>query len=103
MSKKKNSTPAYDCRLVWQEKDLKGPVAQSAFHYGVARVNGFPFTLCNYDGTTFWESGLKQENPCDLVRDDMIPVYRALGRTNFLQLENAGASAEELKSLIKRK
>lgn len=37
--------------------------------------------------------------PADLVMDDWLPVYRSLGREEFIKLLKRGVSLEEAKSI----
>jgi len=68
-----------------------------ARYYGRIQYNGHTFWILDKHGRDLWECTLiaNQEGrdkaieagePCDLVREDFIKVYKDLGRDKFLEL-----------------
>jgi len=66
-------------------------------HYGRGRINGKVFYIVNKEGKDVWQCTAEAEKagrtkaiepgePCDLVREDFIPLYRKLGRDRFMQV-----------------
>lgn len=81
--------------------------------YGGVKWNGKDYLLVNKEGITLEELSNPQSphyvgdgemaimpgEPADLVMDDWLPVYRSLGREEFIKLLKRGVSLEEAKSI----
>ena len=88
-----------------------------ARHYGCCRINGVEFVIVNKFGITVFElSNPKSKHfvgegqmaippgePCDLIQEPWIPIYKKLGRDNFITLlqDNPGITLKEAKAKIK--
>lgn len=86
--------------------------------YGSIKFNGFEYSIVNKAGITVFELSVQDSKhymqgdkiiqpgePCDLVRNDFIPFYAALGRDAFLSVLKANQYADEkaLKAIFKEK
>lgn len=91
-------------------------------HLSIARYTGrihlgqFDYVIVNKDGKDIFECSREAEKagrekaiepgePCDLVRTDVLPFYRQLGREQFLRFckENPDVwTAKELKERLKQ-
>ena len=67
-----------------------------ARYYGQIKFDGFEYVICNKDGKDIFECSMEAEKegrekaiepgePCDLVRIDVVPIYRELGREKFIE------------------
>lgn len=89
-----------------------------ARHYGQLQINGKRYVIVNRHGITIFElsdprskhyvgdhatKAIELGEPCDLVREDWIPVYRALGRDRCSELVEQGVSLEDALLLIPEK
>lgn len=82
--------------------------------YGGVKWNGKDYLLVNKEGITLvelynpqsphyvgdGEMAIMPGEPVDLVMDDWIPVYRSLGREEFIKLIKRGVSLEEAKRYV---
>ena len=87
-----------------------------ARHTGRIRVDGHEYVICNKDGKDIFECSMEAEKagrekaiepgePADLVRTDVLPIYRKLGRDKFLEFCKANPdvwTAKELKERLKQ-
>ena len=87
-----------------------------ARHTGRIRVDGYEYVICNKDGKDIFECSMESEKagrekaiepgePADLVRTDVLPIYRKLGRDKFLEFCKANPdvwTAKELKERLKQ-
>lgn len=63
---------------------------------GGMQCNGIRYIICNKEGKDIFECSLEAEKagrkaiepgePCDLIDERYLPVYRKLGRDNFIKL-----------------
>ena len=89
-----------------------------ARHYGQIEYNGKMYIIVNKQGLTIFElsdpkskhyvgddnMAIPPGEPCDLVMAEWIPIYKALGRDEFVELLSKGhITLEEAKELIKKK
>lgn len=74
---------------------------------GSISLNGHTFTICDKTGRDIFElseianregrdKAIAPGEPCDLVRNDIIPAYRALGRDRILDMVEMDATADEI-------
>lgn len=82
---------------------------------GSIRVGPHRYTICNEQGKDIYqcsreaelegrEKAIEPGAPCDLVREDVIPIYRKLGREQFLKFCKAFPemwTLEEVKKNLK--
>jgi len=87
-----------------------------ARYTGRIKLGGFEYVICNKDGKDIFKCSLEAEKagrekaiepgePADLVRTDVLPFYRKLGREQFLRFckENPDVwTAKELKERLKQ-
>ena len=88
-----------------------------ARHTGRIRLsNGVEYVICNKDGKDIFECSMEAQKagrekaiepgePADLVRTDVLPIYRKLGRDKFLEFCKANPdvwTAKELKERLKQ-
>lgn len=87
-----------------------------ARYTGRIRVDGFEYVICNKDGKDIFECSIEAQKsgrekaiepgePADLVRTDVLPYYRKLGREKFLEFCKANPdvwTAKEIKERLKQ-
>lgn len=79
---------------------------------GSVKFNGTEYTVVNKEGKTVFElsveavregreKAIEPGEPCDLVQNDFIPVYRKMGSEAFLRMleENSDLTLEKAKVL----
>lgn len=81
-------------------------------YYGSIQMNGEVYTIVNKEGKTVFELSATCEGdkcippgePCDLVAAPFIPIYRELGRDNFLRMlkEENDLTVNKAKEWVKR-
>lgn len=86
--------------------------------YGRIKFNGFEYSIVNKEGITVFELSnpnskhfvlgdkvIQPGEPCDLVRNDFISFYAALGRDAFLSVlkDNQYADEKALKIIFNEK
>lgn len=88
-------------------------------HLSIARYTGritlgkYDYVICNKDGKDIFQCSLEAEKagrekaiepgePCDLVRTDVLPIYRKLGRDGFLHFCKANPDCWTLKQIKER-
>lgn len=85
-----------------------------ARHYGKIGINGTTYIIVNKEGATIFElsdpnskyffgennMAIHPGEPADLVMKEWIPIYKALGRNEFINLIKKGVSLEGAKSII---
>lgn len=85
-----------------------------ARHFGGMKFNGENYSIVNKDGITVRELSdpdskhyvegdkvIPPGEPCDLIMDKWIPVYKKLGRERTIGLVKNGTSLEVAKQMIK--
>lgn len=76
---------------------------------GSIQFNGRLYTIVDKHGRDIYEcstiaaregreKAIEPGEPCDLVREDLIPAYRALGRDGIIALLKEGKSVDEIKA-----
>lgn len=104
------NTPIIITEEVWRNSHLSivGRCGQVTF-------NNRLYKVCNKEGITVFElsdprsrhyvgegeMAIQPGQPCDLVRADWIPVYRALGRDKTIELVKAGTDIKEARRIAK--
>lgn len=104
------NTPVIITEEVWRNSylSLAGRCGQLTF-------NNRLYKVCNKEGITVFElsdprsrhyvgkgeMAIPPGQPCDLVRADWIPVYRALGRDRTIKLVEAGTDIKEARKIVK--
>lgn len=87
-----------------------------ARYYGIVKFNGKNYIIVNKHGITIFElsnpkskhyvgdceKAIPPGEPADLVQEEWIPVYEALGRDEFIKLIEKGVTLEKAQSIIKR-
>lgn len=79
-------------------------------HTGQIQFNGHIYTIVDKLGRDIFEcsyiahkegreKAIEPGEPCDLVRQDLVPAYRALGRDRIIALCEEGKTAEEIKEV----
>lgn len=79
-------------------------------YYGQIKIDGCGYVICNKEGKDIFECSLEAEKegreqaiepgePCDLVRADVIPIYRKLGREKFLEFLKQNPDVWTLKEI----
>ena len=88
-------------------------------HLSIARLTGrihlgqFDYVICNKDGKDIFECSRDAEKagrekaiepgePADLVRTDVLPIYRKLGRETFIKFCKENPDAWTLKEIKER-
>lgn len=87
-----------------------------AKHYGGIKVNDHEYILVNKQGISLSElsnprskhyvsegKAIPPGEPADLVRKDWLPIYKALGREETIELVKQGKSLKEAKKILKFK
>ena len=84
-----------------------------ARHFGRIRVGNYDYVICNKDGKDIFACSLEAEKagrqkaiepgePADLVRVDVLPIYRKLGRAGFLKFCQDNPDVWTLKDVKRR-
>ena len=87
-----------------------------ARYTGRIRVDGLEYVICNKDGKDIFECSMEAQKagrekaiepgePADLVRTDVLPYYRKLGREKFLEFCKANPdvwTAKKIKERLKQ-
>ena len=84
-----------------------------ARYYGRIRLGNYEYVICNKDGKDIFACSLQAEKagrakaiepgePADLVRTDVLPIYRKLGREKFLQFCNENRDVWTIKEIRRR-
>lgn len=93
--------------LVISEEYWANSQLSIARYYGRAKLNGHEYVIVNKEGKDIFECSADAEkagrdkaiepgDPADLCLKELIPVYRWLGRDEFLKRIKAGAKPSEL-------
>ena len=102
-----NSFPLLMAEEYWKES-----MFSIARHFGQIDINGHQYIIVNKEGKDIFECSEEAEaagremaiepgEPCDLVRSDLVPAYRKLGRDRIIELLKEGKGADEIKSAAK--
>ena len=97
-----NSFPLLMAEEYWKES-----MFSFARHFGQIDINGHTYVIVNKEGKDIFECSAEAEaagremaiepgEPCDLVRSDLVPAYRKLGRDRIIELLKQGKDAEEI-------
>ena len=84
-----------------------------ARHFGRIRIGDYDYIICNKDGKDIFACSLEAEKagrqkaiepgePADLVRTDVLPIYRKLGRAGFLQFCKDNPDVRTLQDIKQR-
>lgn len=84
-----------------------------ARHTGRIRVNGHEYVICNKDGKDIFEcsrdaykagreKAIEPGEPADLVRTDVLPIYRKMGRDAFIRFCKENPDVWTLKEIKER-
>ena len=98
--------------LLMTEEYWKESMFSIARHFGQIDINGHLYVIVNKEGKDIFECSAEAEatgrdmaiepgEPCDLVRSDLIPAYRKLGRDRIIELLKQGKDADEIKEVSK--
>lgn len=82
-------------------------------HTGCIRIDGHDYIIVDKRGVDIFECSLEAQRdgrekaiepgePCDLVRTDVLPIYRKLGRDGFLKFCKANPDCWTLKQVKER-
>ena len=86
-----------------------------ARHMGRIGINGTNYVIVNKFGATIFElsdpgsrfyvgddnMAIPPGEPCDLLREDWVPIYKALGRDEFIKLLQRDITLKEAMQYIK--
>ena len=99
--------------IIMTEEYWKNSQFSVAKYYGGMVLYGKNYSIVNKDGITvreLWnpksphyiddEKVIKPGEPCDLIMNDWIPVYKALGRDKTIELVKNNIPLEEALTLI---
>lgn len=99
--------------IIMTEEYWRNSQFSVARFYGGMNLNGSRFSIVNKEGITVLELSdpssphhvkgdkvIPPGEPCDLVREDWIPVYKALGRDRTIELVKSNTSLDEALSII---
>lgn len=99
--------------LVMPEEYWANSMLSVARHYGHINYAGHIYIICDKTGRDIFElseeahregrdKAIAPGEPCDLVREDLIPAYRTLGRDRMIALLKQGLEADEIKAEAER-
>lgn len=85
------------CPIVMAEEYWKESPFSIAKYYGQVNINGHTYTIVDKHGTDIFtlsrrasllgkDKAIEPGEPCDLVREDWIPLYKAVGRDRLLDI-----------------
>ena len=99
--------------ILMTEEYWKNSQFSVAKYYGGMLLNGKHYSIVNKGGITVVElsnpksphytgdeMAIKPGEPCDLILDDWIPVYKALGRDKTIELVKSNTTLEEALTMI---
>ena len=101
--------------IIITEEAWRNSYLSIAGRCGQITVNNHLYQIVNKHGITVFElsnprsphyvgddaMAIPPGEPCDLVRADWIPVYRALGRDRTIELVKAGTDIKEARRIAK--
>ena len=98
--------------LIMAEEYWKESMFSFARHFGQIDINGHQYIIVNKEGKDIFECSAEAKDagrdmaiepgePCDLVRSDLVPAYRKLGRDRIIELLKQGKDAKEIKAIAK--
>lgn len=93
--------------LVMAEEFWMNSPLSTARYYGGARLGGNLYVIVNQEGKTLFECSIEADwegrdkaiqvgEPADLCLAELVPVYKWLGRDEFLKRIKDGVNASEL-------
>lgn len=99
--------------LVMAKEFWENSIFSIARHFGQIRIGGYIYVICNKDGKDVFACSLEAEKtgrqkaiepgePADLVRFDVLPIYRKLGREKFLQFCTENRDVWTIKEIRQR-
>lgn len=101
--------------ILMTEEYWKNSQFSVAKYYGGMVFNGKHYSIVNKVGITVCELSdpdsphyvpgdmvIQPGEPCDMILDDWIPVYKALGRDKTIELIKKNTSLEEALSMINK-
>lgn len=99
--------------ILMEEDFWKNSQFSIAAYYGGIILNGKPYSIVNKYGITVRELSdsdsphyvkddkvIQPGEPCDLIMDEWIPVYKALGREKTIELVKNNTTLEEALTMI---
>lgn len=99
--------------IIMTEEYWKNSQFSVAKYYGGMTFNGKNYSIVNKDGITVLELSnpdsphyvvsdkvIQPGEPCDMILDDWIPVYQALGRDKTIELVKNDIPLEEALTMI---
>lgn len=100
--------------LVMAEEFWANSQFSIARYYGRIKISSNEYIIVNKDGKDIFECSYEAEKagrekaiepgePCDLVLKQLVPVYRWLGRDEFLKRIKEGVKASELLQQFKER
>ena len=100
--------------LVMTEEFWANSEFSIARYYGRIKINSNEYIIVNKEGKDIFECSYEAEKagrdkaiepgePCDLVLKQLVPVYRWLGRDEFLKRIKEGVKASELLQQFKER
>ena len=102
------NTPHSTAPILMTEEYWASSYLSVVRHFGHIGFNGHTYTIVDKLGRDIFECSLIAEKegralaiepgePCDLVRNEYIPIYRAVGRDEFMRLIKETSDLDELK------
>ena len=99
--------------LAMAEEFWANSIFSIARRFGRIHVGDYQYIICNKDGKDIFACSLEAEKagrqkaidpgePADLVRTDVLPIYRKLGRDRFLQFCKDNPDVRTLEDIKKR-
>lgn len=102
--------------IIMTEEFWKNSQFSIARFYGGMNLNGKHYSIVNKEGISVRELSdpnspyhvegekvIQPGEPCDLILDDWIPVYKALGRDKTIELVKSRISLKEALTMINKK
>ena len=101
--------------ILMTEEYWKNSQFSVARYYGGMVLNGSHYSIVNKEGITVRELSdptsphyvmddkvIQPGDPCDMILDDWIPVYKALGRDKTIELVKNNIHLEEALTMINK-
>ena len=84
-----------------------------ARYYGRIRISGKEYVIVNKEGKDIYECSIEAERegrqyaiapgePCDLIDEQYKPIYRAVGREQFIAWVEEGLELKDMKAIVKQ-
>ena len=82
-----------------------GGMVFNGSHYSIVNKEGIPVVELSDPDSPYYVPGdkvIQPGEPCDLIMDEWIPVYKALGREKTIELVKSNTTLKEALTMINK-